>query len=686
MSSKITSLLFAVLFIGVLSASNAGVTALLKSYNVSSTLISGATFTNISYGSHSYVLVYSGSSPVFLINTSTSDYHFILNAATIATIITPTIQGASLKAVNFAPAAQALGVYLNGSSYNLTDCLIETGIDRGTCTYANLCQSCASVPSCNEALYATDGPGGTLGTGIASFEIQYNQLESNLTIFNNYSSSKSTASPFVAIQKLLNALANVSTITQTIGQNPIFPPLASSDLSLCGGLGGNIGFNLSSSSGPWYCNAIGYCGLLTYQPTQLNNVTVQLNGIAASLPTSAKIAVLAQSVNASENAYIVPTLVAQKSTQLAVVLNTTLKGLSTTTNASALLGLHISNATLQTETALVSSDYSYLKTNYAQINITSYAAALQTSLAQLRATYLKVNATYSSLLSEARNNTVVLVAAQLNGDTSNKTAALAFQEAQANGQFGSQVQNTTALLAQLFQIDNLLPNYGLTIDFSLEGVSRAINEPFVSFMSSVEGLSYQSTIASAPFLSSILSLIIGIILLALLFFYHLRLQARRKLKVSHRTSRAWLWLFIIVIAIVLIFVFATYEIASIANSSAPANLFTDAVHSSRSLVIALNGTSPALSTCASEITAYATAYNYTATTIYTSGNVCSGPGIVDMNVSQCMTQYARSRTPVVALSIAGTQSISVYSFYGTVMTANGDSAFINACYPAFFIR
>ena len=86
-----------------------------------------------------------------------------------------------------------------------------------------------------------------------------------------------------------NAFSGIKAITAKIYQNPIFPPtpnLTVSSYSQCN-IPNGIGLrsNLSSSSGPWYCNAVGFCAATTYNYSALNSISSLLSRIA-SLPIS----------------------------------------------------------------------------------------------------------------------------------------------------------------------------------------------------------------------------------------------------------------------------------------------------------------------------------------------------------------------------------------------------------------
>ncbi len=682
--ATITTFAFAVLLVGLVSAANP--LALLSNYNVSNSIIGSASFSNITYSGINYTLVNVSGKPYFLIN-KTGSGSFVLNVNSISEIIGPSITSSLSHGINLSPIASDISTYINSSSASINDCLVETGLNQNTCTASNLCNSCAVVPNCNRALYQTGGPSGVLASGIMVFEQEYNQLQNNMSVFNGYASNTNASNITLRAEAMNAALKNISKITSTIGENPLFPPPASASFSNCGS-SGSITFNISSSSGDWYCNAIGYCMSTTYNSTLLAQTQAKLASIIAQLPTNSKILQFAENISSVENTYITPVLVKQHGAQLAKILNTTLSGFKVTINASLSLLEHVNNATLAQETAAASASYTNLTSNYAQINISAYSQKVAEQLSVLRSTYSKLNSSYSYAVGNAKNNTAVLIALQLAGDKSNTTTALAYRQQELNSQLSVQLSGSelSSIVTEINAIAARIPGLGSQVDISLEAVSRAIDGPFVSAMAGALGMSYGATVALAPALSALLSLIIGAIAFALLYLEYRRLTGRHRIRHDARVRKAWSILFIIAAIVVLAYVLGTYVVAASANASAPISAFTGALSSSHAVIIAVNGTvTPSISACAAQISTYAKQRNYTTKTLYISGATCSGNSGV-MNTSQCLNQYAAINTPVIMLTQSNSSSISVYSMYGTLIRASGTSGFTSACYVSYFVR
>jgi hypothetical protein len=546
------------------------------------------------------------------------------------------------------------------------------------------------VPSCNRALYETGGPTGVVGSGIMLFQAQYAQLQSNESLFYRYANGSMADSNIITrVDGMKTALASISSITSIMGENPIFPPPESADFSACGTQTGSLTSNVAAVNADWYCNALGYCPFTTYNTTLLGQINARMSSIEAQLPTASKIMQISRNITNTENVYIAPILAEQQGAILAKALNTTLAGFNATISDSVALLGHISNATLASEVSSALAGYLNLTHNYAQLNVTEYSNALAAQYQKIKQQYAELNASYSGVVGEAENNTIELIALQLSGDKSNSTSALAFRQQELNAQLASPLTaaGILSIKSDLSAISSKIPALGSQIDLSPQAISRAIDGPFVAFVSGALGMPYPGAVSSAPLLSALLSLIIGAVLFALLCLWRWRLAAKHRLRHHPQVRRAWRMLFAIAAILVLLYIIATYAVAAAANSSAPESAFASALSSSRAVVIAINGTAtPGLSNCALDISALAARRGYKPKTIYLSGAACTGAGAV-MNTSQCLNQYARLNVPVVMLTqTTGPSSISIYSMYGTMVRAQGNQSFTDSCYVSYFIR
>ncbi len=663
------------------------VNGLLLNYNVSASSISSFTYTNISYQGNSYVLVYNKSVPSFLINSTGSAYTFVLNSSQIASIIQTSIVQQSLNEINTTYLTKSMKAYNQSSAGALSSCVTELGLDRqgATCTIANFCASCSAVPVCRKVLLATGGPYGNFGAGVIQFESEYGSLQSNFSAYFSNIKSLSVSNAQSQIGKIVGDFNNVSTLTNFLNQNPVFPPPPSADYSQCVGYGASTS-NVISNGGPWYCSSLGFCQFLTYNYTLLGNIQTYLNQVSA-LPTSpAQIGQIALSISTNENVYVLPLLSAQKLSQAKHIENTTLLGYNRTITSATLLLTHLSNKTLSTDIIRIRANYTQLSNNYVQANLTKLNKTLGSEYYNLKTAYGGLNSTYNVALGLASNNTVLLIELQTgNNAPSPASTALSFRQAEMNQQLAGNISNIAQTDSQLKTINTQSKSISNNPSF-VQQSSRVIDAPVVGAILSSINAPYSTALSYAPILSIIPALIVGVIILVVLVMFRSSLTKNRRIAYNQRTARNWQLLFGFVIVLVLLFVLASYVTASGASTKAPISSFISAVHASKTVIIALNGTnSTSMISCATKVKNAITALNKTPQIITMSGIACNNGQPLE-TVDKCMSYYASHNEPVVIFTNSSADSISAYSYYGSVLSVNGDTSFMNTCIASTMIR
>lgn len=660
----------------------------LYSYNVSPSLLKTLTYINITYNGDTYVALYKGSTPnlYFLINTTSSGFSFITNYNEIALLTdNETLMIAlnqSRPVMNSLPAL--LGSYLNSSASTLNDCVIETGLNRGfTCTVENNCQSCLFVPNCNRVLYATNGPSGVFGEGIISFEASYNLLLASESTFYTSIANITASNADSFRNKINSAISTIILTTGNFSNNPIFPAPSSANFGLCGTAAGASTSNLSTTTGPSYCNAIGYCESLTYNTTlssRLSSAIAEFNNAPFS---SQQLLTLANNASSLENQYVIPTMRKEKLAALNKFLTSNLSDYNTTVNASALLLSHTYNSLLSASLYALQSNYTYIEENYLSANLNVYNRSLYNGLKNLTVIYNQVNATYAAILAKAKYNTASLMAIQLESPAAITPINLSYQELSLNNMITSRIDNTTAIDSNLSRISAAAESYiGPTI--SLVGVARAVDGPFAVLMGKALGLSYSSGMGLAVLFSVILSLIISAIVFILFYYLYYNLKKTKRLLINSKTKRNWNSLFIILIAGIVTYLILTYLFASAASSSPSISAFSASLSSSKSVVIAVNGNaSSALSNCASKIADSVNALGETPIMANITSSACTING---KKSTSCISPYFYNNTPVVILSNGVYPEMKMYSFYGTMLFVSGNSNFMSLCNANAFIR
>ncbi|MGC8676161.1 MAG: hypothetical protein ACP5T3_01415 [Candidatus Micrarchaeia archaeon] len=661
------------------SYSSTELNTLLVQYNISPSLIASLKPVYMNFSGTEYVVLYNGTTPYFVVNTSSDS--FVLNATSIYDIIRNYTINSALSQINFSKLGVQMHEYQDSSAGPINDCLQETGLNTGlTCTLSNYCNSCQVVPVCKDVLDNTSGPSGVLGLGIMKFESQYNALNASYSSFYSLLNGINKTNVLERVAGLESAFYNISKVSSALYQNPIFPPenVTPNMIATC------INYP-NPANAPWYCTALGFCEALTYNGTLLSKMRAEFNAINSSAISNSAVFALAQKTGSIQLGYIYPTLSRQRLALLQRTVNTVLGNYSTVVNGAESLLSHVNNSTVLNDLVLLEKSYASLQSNYLSENISSAVNSTAVLLRNLSSIYGKLNSTYYSILGLASNNTAKLLEAQLTNPQQAGLESLAFAEMGINSKLGSgNLSSLYALRSSLLNISAMLSHYS-TSSIGLAEIARSVDGAFARPLAYGLHLPYSSAIASMPALAALLSIIIGILVLLVLVFIRSYLSIKKKLVVNKRTARNWHMLMELVAIIILAYVVATYALAAYANAHAPFSAFASAVKGSKYIIIAVNGT-PTLNlySCASSIGAKASALGKDPVLISISNGVCK-VGNSTMSYNSCMNYYAALNTPVMLLS-NGTSGMSLYSFYGTLLSYSGNASVMNACYPALLLN
>lgn len=669
---------------GLQAYSTQGVSSLLSQYGVPSSVTSGLTTVNLTYAGGTYAALYQGEALYFLVNvTNANGYSFVTNATMIYNVIQPYSANAALQQANFTLLSKQMHAYQSSSASEINDCLLETGLSAGeTCTLANTCYSCQIVPVCRKVLTATGGANATFGLGIMQFENQTAQLTSSFSAFYSAVSGVNSGNAQAKMAQLGSSFSSISSITQSMYENPIFPPTA----NITADVVQNCVYYITSASAPWYCNAVGFCENLEYNYTLLNSLQVMVNRINALPITNAQITLAAANVSMTENLYVGQAMAAQQQARVAKLLNGTLPGYGTVVNNTSSLLLRVSNASLSYDLSSLEASVANVTANIATANLTLANRTLSAQYAALKALYAKVNATNALPTGLARNNTRKLIELQASGVVSPALANLAFQEIAFNNQLfsGGAVSNPAALSSGIKAVAQKLAGYS-TGSLSLVELARSIDAPFIAAVASSAGLGYADTVSLAPALGALLSLMMGAVVFALVIVLKSRMHRRHKVVLNHRTRRNWNIVLGCLLALILVYVLATYLLLASASASAPFAAFSSALGSSKQLVIAINGTpTPGEQACASAIKASLAASGGRASVASFSNGLCV-TGNATESVDSCLGSFASTGVPVMVLTENATQGLRLYSLYGTRLTVSGPESLMDSCYAQYIV-
>lgn len=659
--------------------------SLLAGYKVPNSVIAQLSPANVTVSRANYTLLYLNNSIYLVVNVTGANYSILANASSISRAIKPTILQNSLKKANFNSLYTLMFQYQNSSAPSINDCLFETGLSRGfTCTIANNCQACQVVPSCSKVLYQTNGPGGVFGLGVIQLGVYAVQLN---TSYNNFftAASSANANNEAANRALMNlSYQNISLLTRSIYQNPAFPPtpnITTSQYASCS--------SYSQASAPWYCLAIGYCALTTYNYTLLGKVGNKMNALSQLPMSDPQIMGIALNISATAGSYVNPILGKQKLAQANLILNTVLLNYSYLVNNTGMLLTHINDTNLSTRLRALKSVYANISGNYLTLNLAKANNSAANTLAQFMIAYNGVNKSYSYILGKAASNTALILKAQLNSRTPNPAIAfLAYNELQLNGQLTGSIGNVSALSKSLNSTGNQAQQYYSQSfsPISLTELARMTDSPFIRGLALYLGQSYPGNVSIAPVLAALLSLLIGIIAFALLAFFNSRLKKRRKVVLNLKTRRNWRLAFELLAVLVIIYMALTYLYASSANAYAPVGVFQNTLAGSKYLVVAINGTARINQLkCASLVSKTTIAMNKTPIVLSINGTSCT-VGNQSKSLDSCMNFYSSRNIPMLILSNGNTTNMKVYSLFGTYLYASGNDSFMNSCYPSLLLK
>ena len=650
----------------------------LSSFNISSSAINSLAYTNITYDSGNYLLAYSANTPLLLINT-TSGYSFVLNPASISSIISAAVVKANLKEVNTTYLSGSLQAYNKSSSGPLLDCLQETGLNQpnASCTSQNFCESCRTVPVCAQVLSGV-GYGSPFQIGIGALQSNYSHLESNISLYLSSVSMLSSGSA-QGITNINRAFANISSITQTLYQNPVFPPPQSANYALCSP-------SKPATSQPWFCSALGFCQFLTYNYTILGNLQNYLNKINGITLSSSQVYAMAQGISSHENNYTAVILASDELKQMNVLLNTTLSGYNGIASGSAALLLNISNATLAARLSTVKANYTLLLTSYATVNMMQISNTVARQYAALKLVYLQLNASYGSAVSTSRNNTALLL--ELGSESSvpqQSVVALSIRETQLSSQLSSRPSDINSLNGNLTALNTEIKAVPHNSNF-LADIARAIGAPLASAFAGSG--SFSSGVKEAPFISVIPAIIIAAIMLIVFYRFFHHLNRRQRIRMHGHARRNWRILSAAVVVILAIYIIMAYSASVAANGNAPLSAATAAIRTSSTVAVAVNGTSnPSLVSCENTITSSLAHEGKKVITLTMAGGLCRvGSGGAVQTPDQCLAQYASSGVPVIILTNSSQNTLTAYSFYGTVLSQSGNQQFTNSCLASLFLK
>jgi hypothetical protein len=664
-------------------ASAASPSNTLRSYlsgYMSNATVDQYSYYNLAVGGTNYIVAPSVNGTTYLvIQQQNGKYSLLTSQAAIDPILTAYFaQYENLSQVSYLNSE--MHAYYKNLNGTIQDCITETGVNPPlTNNFTQAILGCQSIPICDRALYSAFGAESPFGFGIQNFSIQFGILNTTLRSYFNTVQSINASNAGDKLSGLGTDISSIGSVVNKLSTDPIFPPPASANYGSC-----NAGL---PSQQPWYCVAVGYCGFLNANSTQLSSISSVQQQLASEIPSKAQLSSYSSASAATGSYYMAQANVRANSASFHTFLNTTYSTYNSTVAKVTALLARSPNVNLSASLSSLKASFSGILSNGINISISNEIGGYNSILSSVMSKYSAANSTLAQATSYSSNYTIIALAAELNyRDVPPKLSQLAAQLESLDLEMNSGVNTTTAaaLLPEM-QVIGLQLNVFTPIT-TMGSIVKTTDGWFIGAMLGGSNAFVQSKIAAAPTYAALLSLMIGIIILVIIFLLtYGRLSKGHKLKKSRKSSMAWMALFVGILILVLIYAYMTYVYGEAANSFLPFSYFRGYLQSSKSAYVVLNGSSAydnqGVTACAGAISAVLASEGKAVKTISATNYSCVAGGTVSPLGVGCIDSALNSGTPVIALSATG-NGIVYKGLYGTILYVNGADATSNSCIAA----
>ncbi len=672
MTAKISLSLIALalIFALQLNAHAASLNGYLSTY-ISNSTLSSATFYNQTLNGASYIIVQTGQINFTVVSNMSGTYALITNATTIQGVLTPFLTSKYYPTpIQLSLLNSSMQSYKRYGYANISDCLVETGLSQNTCTLANICQACQSSPVCKRVFDQVGGPSSPFGLGIINFSVQITNVNSNYSQYFALLKAISPSNAGTTLSELSSLTNNISAISSTLNQNPLFPPPTSASFSQC-----NSGLNPTQQ--PWFCVAVGFCSSIPQNASALNTVRFTLANLEASLPTTAGIGSISHNSSTTTQGYINSYLSTKNGAALTALISTYTPKVDSLLNSSEALLARYDNSTLNSSVLLLQNEFKSVETAGVNQSIVLAGNALNRIFANTTTTYAATTNAYDQVYGIAQNNSAAILADQLSyRQVPSQLAVLANQQQEINTKINSRITSNdfTTLLPQLqeIRVESALFIAPLTAGYMI----KTLDSPFISAMLGPYNTPIPQKIAGAPFYAMVESLIIGIlIILVVVVITYFRVMRKGKLKGNKKAQTRWMAVFIVLIILVILYAYSTYTYANSATAFLPFNNFLNTVKANGNVYIALNGSAASnssIGSCVTTIQNYLTKASKTVQVIRLTNYSCVSGSNISVLGLNCYNDILGSGKPVIFISQAQENNITYRGLYGTVLYASGN--------------
>ena len=643
---------------------------------VPNSTISSASFYSQDVGNSSYVVMKSGSN-YLVINATGGRFSIMVNISQVSAVLKPYLLSAYYPSQDYFNNISAeMHSYANQSYSSLKDCLIETGLNAYTCTAGNFCLSCQTVPNCKRVLTATGGPTDVFGMAIMNFSKNYDSLNSSYNAFFSTVSGTNESNIGSRIGALSSLYSNISTLSTEMPNNPLFPLPQGFNKALLSSC-----YTYVQSQAPWYCFAVDYCGYPSFNSTDSASISAQLNTLEALPLSDSKVSSAASASVAYADSFVQPVVTHELEAEFGAFLNSTYPKYNSTLSSALFLNSMYSNATLSSYISQIQATFSLILNKTINQNITAAGSNMTSLLNRLDSLDSKIDAVYMPVYNGSINNTALIAKQELNYlHVPYSLAELAASQATINAELNSRVNSSSLALisSSISKIKSSASGYNPI--FSASSFVKSFDGPLVSSIVAGSSGSISSKLSSLPFYSALISFIIGLVVIfAIYSLTYSRFKKRHKIRITHRTRRAWRSLFIVLIILLLVYVYATYAYAASANSFLPINQFLGSIRSSHSVIVAANLSHSINSStlqCAVSLNNTLSSMGKKVDIVGIVNNSCT---ISNSSSAQCYDRLLASQEPIIYLNSLGTYYRGMYGnvFHVSGALENGSSCYVD---------
>ena len=681
------ALLAAVLSAVLSACPGAALTPTLSSFfgtymNVNS--LSGASYANSTVSGHSYSIVSVNSSSTIIVNTSGAKYSFVLNSTTAAAVLGPYYLALYVPSSSVLQSLNSsIRSFQSSSQASLNDCFIETGLQSYLCNSGdslNTCmqKSCQSVPVCNKVLNKFGVPS-SFADGIYNFSVQYYELNGSYRQFYSALSKINSTNYGAQMAALQSIEGNISHISSTMYENPIFPAPSSYSINYISSVCNQYG----SFGGPWYCYAVGFCFPPSFNSTKLSNVNSAISNVLSNPVTSSSIGAKASADVSAAEALYEPVVGKALTAQFNTMINQTQARYTSLVANLTFLSERFSNASLETGLGDLVNGYQSVKGKGTNQNLSYAANQLGMLIDNASALYTRVSSQYLPAYNLAYNNSALILAKELDfqGTPPQPLTALAFQQAKLNQELNSKLNYSqlSGLQTQLQAVHTQAVGMGSPL--SLGGLMQSSYGGLLSSLLGT-GAALQSSESSAPAYAAAIAIAEGLVVMAIIYLAtYFRLKRKHRLKFTPSVRRAWRNLFILVFILVLVYAGATYSVAQGASTFLPLEQYVSGMRSAGYAYVLVNNTIASNTSVQQCVAALKSAAASSGLTLYVLNFTQAYSCRLNSTVSgvQCSSKIVGSYYPTIVIDNSSGSSLVYHGLYGRVLYASGSAAEGAAC-------